>query len=676
MRQGRAGRHVDRRDPPRRRLTAHRTPPSGGSLQRPMPMETAVRTVRTSVEGGKSGDLRILRRVRARDRHRSRLPRADAAFAVSPLDPSWQPPASGVPLAASPGLRSRQFAAAPPVVPSTPPVAAPAGALTSPPSSPGAAPRPSQRPSTFRPAARGRAGGRARRRTGTAVRAVAPAARPPPAPSSPPRHDPAPAATGPSRPRPRRTPSRSPSPRRSRAPTHERSTEEGAQAERRQPPRPARDRARAGRLRPAPDHRRRARSSGCNGAPDAARGLPRADAARSSSGSCTRRSPRSSGRSSRRTSSSTSPTPCPGKARFRVNMYRQRDSLGAAFRLIPFEIKKLEDLGIPPSVANFAMLPRGFVLVTGPTGSGKSTTLASLVDLANRNRRDHIMTVEDPIEFLHRHQSLPGQPARGGGGHALLRQRPQARAAAGPRHHPGRRDARPGDDLGRADRRRDRPPRLRHPAHPGRGADDRPHHRRLPAAPAAAGARPAGRLAPGRRLPDAGTHARTAAAESVATEVLVATPAIRNLIREGKTHQIYSAMQAGAQHGMHTIDQHLAELVKRGPDHVRDRPREVPPHRGLQPSDRPGLRGRRHGSHDDVPVLGPRPRREAGQRASSTPTRQAAVAHEAQDAWATRRSASPQASTGGMNKEITHPGLRRRRSSSRTWRSCRGSSRR
>ncbi len=95
----------------------------------------------------------------------------------------------------------------------------------------------------------------------------------------------------------------------------------------------------------------------------------------------------------------------PGKARFRVNLYRQRDSLGAAFRLIPFEIKKLEDLGIPPSVANFAMMARGFVLVTGPTGSGKSTTLAALVDLANRQRRDHIMTVEDPIEFLHTHQS-------------------------------------------------------------------------------------------------------------------------------------------------------------------------------------------------------------------------------------------------------------------------------
>ena len=75
----------------------------------------------------------------------------------------------------------------------------------------------------------------------------------------------------------------------------------------------------------------------------------------------------------------------PGRARFRVNIYRQRDAIGAAFRLIPYEIKKLEELSMPPSIANFAMLPRGFVLVTGPTGSGKSTTLASLVDLANRS---------------------------------------------------------------------------------------------------------------------------------------------------------------------------------------------------------------------------------------------------------------------------------------------------
>jgi twitching motility protein PilT len=94
----------------------------------------------------------------------------------------------------------------------------------------------------------------------------------------------------------------------------------------------------------------------------------------------------------------------PGKARFRVNIFMQRDAIGSVMRMIPFEILPLEQLGIPEQVANFAYLPRGFVLVTGPTGSGKSTTLASLIDLINRNRAVHIMTVEDPIEFLHHHK--------------------------------------------------------------------------------------------------------------------------------------------------------------------------------------------------------------------------------------------------------------------------------
>ncbi|MEX2328642.1 MAG: PilT/PilU family type 4a pilus ATPase, partial [Nitriliruptoraceae bacterium] len=94
----------------------------------------------------------------------------------------------------------------------------------------------------------------------------------------------------------------------------------------------------------------------------------------------------------------------PGKSRFRVNVFMQRDAIGAVMRVIPFEILPLEQLGIPEQVANFAYLPRGFVLVTGPTGSGKSTTLASIIDLINRNRPSHIMTVEDPIEFLHTHK--------------------------------------------------------------------------------------------------------------------------------------------------------------------------------------------------------------------------------------------------------------------------------
>ena len=94
----------------------------------------------------------------------------------------------------------------------------------------------------------------------------------------------------------------------------------------------------------------------------------------------------------------------PGVARFRVNVFFQRETLGAAFRLIPNEIKSLEELGLSASLHQLAEKPRGLVLVTGPTGSGKSTTLASVIDEINRTRHDHILTVEDPIEFLHRHK--------------------------------------------------------------------------------------------------------------------------------------------------------------------------------------------------------------------------------------------------------------------------------
>src|SRR3990172_3471993 len=94
----------------------------------------------------------------------------------------------------------------------------------------------------------------------------------------------------------------------------------------------------------------------------------------------------------------------PGLARFRVNVYFQREALGAAFRLIPEELKTLSELSLPVSLADLAMKPRGLVLVTGPTGSGKSTTLAAMIDEVNRRRTDHILTIEDPIEFVHRHK--------------------------------------------------------------------------------------------------------------------------------------------------------------------------------------------------------------------------------------------------------------------------------
>jgi twitching motility protein PilT len=93
-----------------------------------------------------------------------------------------------------------------------------------------------------------------------------------------------------------------------------------------------------------------------------------------------------------------------GLSRFRLNVYRQRGSVGAAFRVIPYSIPGLDDLGLPLSIEKFAHLPRGLVLITGPTGSGKSTTMASLLDVANRTRTGHIMTIEDPIEYIHNHQ--------------------------------------------------------------------------------------------------------------------------------------------------------------------------------------------------------------------------------------------------------------------------------
>jgi twitching motility protein PilT len=253
----------------------------------------------------------------------------------------------------------------------------------------------------------------------------------------------------------------------------------------------------------------------------------------------------------------------PGRARFRVNLYRQREALGAAFRLIHYEIKKLEDLGVPPSVSNFAQLPRGFVLVTGPTGSGKSTTLAGIIDLANRQRRDHIMTVEDPIEFLHQHKScLVNQREVGDDtrsfGNALkhvLRQDPDIILVGEMRDLETISVALTAAETGHLVfatlHTQDAAQTI------DRVIDVFPPHQQQQVRVQLAGSL---------QGVVAQTLCKTADGRSrvVATEVLVATPAIRNLIREGKTHQIYSALQAGARHGMHTMDQHLAELFKAG----------------------------------------------------------------------------------------------------------------
>jgi len=253
----------------------------------------------------------------------------------------------------------------------------------------------------------------------------------------------------------------------------------------------------------------------------------------------------------------------PGVGRFRVNLYRQRGSVGAAFRAIPSELRALEDLGVPPAVASFAHLPRGLVLVTGPTGSGKSTTLASIIDLANRTRRDHIMTVEDPIEFLHQHkQCVVNQREVGEDTHSFgdalkhaLRQDPDIilvgelrdletisiALTAAETGHLVFATLHTQDAAQTIDRVIDVFP-----------ADQQEQIRvMLSGALQGVVCQTLCKRADGR-------------GRAVATEVMMATPAIKNLIREGKTHQICSAMQAGAQHGMHTLDQHLAELVRVG----------------------------------------------------------------------------------------------------------------
>ena len=251
----------------------------------------------------------------------------------------------------------------------------------------------------------------------------------------------------------------------------------------------------------------------------------------------------------------------PGRARFRVNMYQQREAVGAAFRVIPFEIKSLESLGIPPIVSSFSALPRGFVLVTGPTGSGKSTTLASLIDIANSTRHDHIMTVEDPIEFLHRHRNcLVNQREVGTDTRSfaealkhVLRQDPdiilvgemrdletiQVALTAAETGHLVFATLHTQDAAQTVDRIIDVFP---------------PHQQQQIRQ----------QLAGTLQGVVCQTLCKTADGKGrvAAVEVMVATPAIRNLIREGKTHQIYSSLQAGAQFGMQTLDQHLAELVR------------------------------------------------------------------------------------------------------------------
>jgi twitching motility protein PilT len=253
----------------------------------------------------------------------------------------------------------------------------------------------------------------------------------------------------------------------------------------------------------------------------------------------------------------------PGIARFRVNCYFQRGAISAALRHTPDQIPDLEELGLPAVIREFTKKPRGFVLMTGPTGSGKSTSLASMVDIINREREEHILTIEDPIEFLHKHQKcIVNQREIGSDAldfatalRGALRQDPDVILVGEMRDLETISTALTAAETGHlvfatlhtqsASQTVDRVIDVFPPHQQGQV--------RMQLSIALQG------IVTQQLLPTADGSGRV-----VATEVLVPTPAVRNLIREGKTHQLYSTIQTSGASGMQTMDADLARLVRQG----------------------------------------------------------------------------------------------------------------
>jgi twitching motility protein PilT len=253
----------------------------------------------------------------------------------------------------------------------------------------------------------------------------------------------------------------------------------------------------------------------------------------------------------------------PGVARFRVNVFFQRESLGAAFRMIPTELKTLEQLGMPAALSELAERPRGLVLVTGPTGSGKSTTLAAMIDLINGTRADHIMTIEDPIEFLHRHKRCivnqreigPDAVSFAEALKGALRQDPDVILLG---------EMRDLETIGTALTAAE----TGHLVFATLHTQDAPStvDRLIDVFPAAQQEQIRVQIASTLQgvvtqtlMPRADGNGRVAA-----VEILLPDDAVRNLIRQAKVEQIYSVMQTAGKRGMQTLEQALAELVMRG----------------------------------------------------------------------------------------------------------------
>jgi twitching motility protein PilT len=252
----------------------------------------------------------------------------------------------------------------------------------------------------------------------------------------------------------------------------------------------------------------------------------------------------------------------PGLARFRVNVYFQREAVGAAFRVIPTDIKSAEELGLPPVLHELAQKPRGIVLVTGPTGSGKSTTLAAIVDEINRTRSDHILTIEDPIEFVHKHKRCivnqreigPDAPSFSEALKAALRQDPDVILVGEMRDLETISTALTAAETGHLVfatlHTQSAPSTI------DRIIDVFPAEQqeqvRIMIANSLQG------VVTQTLIPTADGRGRVAA-----LEILLPDDAVRNLIRQGKVEQVYSVMQTNTMRGMQTMEQALSDLILR-----------------------------------------------------------------------------------------------------------------
>jgi twitching motility protein PilT len=251
-----------------------------------------------------------------------------------------------------------------------------------------------------------------------------------------------------------------------------------------------------------------------------------------------------------------------GLARFRVNMFNQRGSVGAVYRLIPEKIRSFQDLSLPSVLATLAEKPRGLVLVTGPTGSGKSTTLAAMIDKINKERHDHILTIEDPIEFVHQHQGC------------LVNQR-EVHQDTQSFSNALRAALREDPDIVLIGEMRD----LETVESALRIAET--GHLTLGTLHTNSAAQTINRIIdifPAHQQSQIRTQLslvleaivcqallpKIGGGRVVSLEIMIPTPAIRNLIREDKIHQIYSAMQTGQEKvGMQTANQSLASLYQK-----------------------------------------------------------------------------------------------------------------